>query len=518
MRRANTTGSAAPRWYQVNDTGGAVAAALPQASTLDPDGANVMSRFAPSLAVDRAGNLALGYSTSSATTNPALKYAGRLAADPINTFSQTEQVLFQGAATQQGNCGGGICTRWGDYSAMTLDPDGCTFWYTNEYYAANGLSYRTRIGAFTFPACTPVTSGALQGTVTTGGSPIAGATVTLGSRTTTTNASGFYEFTNLPAGTYPSATASFPGYGPQTVVSIAVAEGAATVRDFALAPAPASACLTDTAQADFLTGVATNCDLTASGEVTLLDAAVINQQNLSVTNSGFGFNTTNWTGQTFTPSVNGQLTRVDLDLFCSGCTGTTPNILVSIRATDAVTLLPTGGDLATATIPGFSSGAGGYFAANFTTPLPVVGGTRYAVMARPIANPSAGIYALRGSYWSPYANGQRFTSRTAAPHSWTDDRPGLQGLPEGRLRTVGHVRLVDQGCEPGAGGDTRVDVDRLECDALADTTAGLPGGREQHRRRPVHFRRAGRHGGDLLANGASLAQFNGPASSATRHC
>ena len=100
VRRANTTGFAAPRWYQVNVTGGTVAANLPQATTWDPDGANVIYRFMPSLAVDRAGDMALGYSTSSSTTKPAIKYAGRLASDPLNTFSQTEQVLIQGAGTQ----------------------------------------------------------------------------------------------------------------------------------------------------------------------------------------------------------------------------------------------------------------------------------------------------------------------------------------------------------------------------------------------------------------------------------
>ena len=51
----------------------------------------------PSLAVDRAGNMALGYSTSSSTTKfPSIKYAGRLATDPVNTFSQTEQILVHG--------------------------------------------------------------------------------------------------------------------------------------------------------------------------------------------------------------------------------------------------------------------------------------------------------------------------------------------------------------------------------------------------------------------------------------
>src|SRR6185436_10230798 len=135
VRRGNTTGFAAPRWYQVNVTGGTVNLTIPQATTWDPDGANVMHRFMPSLAVDRAGDMALGYSTSSSTTVPAFKYAGRLATDDVNIFSQTEQLLVQGTGTQTGNCGGSACTRWGDYSAMTLDPDGCTFWYTNMYFA-----------------------------------------------------------------------------------------------------------------------------------------------------------------------------------------------------------------------------------------------------------------------------------------------------------------------------------------------------------------------------------------------
>ena len=111
VRRGDTSGFAAPRWYQVDVTGGTVNANIPQAATWDPDGANVMHRFMPSVAVDRAGNMALGYSTSSSTTKPALKYAGRLSTDPVNTLGQTETLLVQGAGTQVGNCGGATCTR-----------------------------------------------------------------------------------------------------------------------------------------------------------------------------------------------------------------------------------------------------------------------------------------------------------------------------------------------------------------------------------------------------------------------
>jgi uncharacterized repeat protein (TIGR01451 family) len=428
VRRGDTAGLAAPRWYQVNVTGGAVAASLPQAATWDPDGANVINRFMPSLAVDRAGDIALGYSTSDTTTKPAIKYAGRLSSDPINTLAQTEQVLIQGTGTQTGNCGGGACARWGDYSAMSLDPDGCTFWYTNEYYAADGLSFLTRIGSFAFPSCTPVgAGGTVTGTVTatTGGAPISGATVALGSRTTTTDGSGAYQFVGIPAGSYPSLDARAAGFDPSPAVGVVVTDGGTATQDFALGTAPASACPTDTTQADFQTGEPTSVDLTtAPGDVTLPNAPSIDQQNTTITTSGFGFTSTSWAGQTFTAGVSGQLTRVDLDLFCSLCTGTTPNITVSIRATTGAPAVPTGADLATATIAGFNSGAGGYFSANLGTPLALAAGTQYAVIVRAVSNPSAGTYAYVCSCTSPnsnpYANGQRVTSANSGA-SWTAD-------------------------------------------------------------------------------------------------
>ena len=69
--------------------------------------------------------------------------------DPINTLAQGEAHLFDGTGSQSGNG-----NRWGDYSAMTVDPvDDCTFWYTQEYFATNGGSWRTRIGNFKFPQC-----------------------------------------------------------------------------------------------------------------------------------------------------------------------------------------------------------------------------------------------------------------------------------------------------------------------------------------------------------------------------
>jgi hypothetical protein len=107
-----------------------------------------------SLAVDILGNMAIGYSVSDNTMFPAIRYAGRLASDPLSALAQGEATIINGTGAQTNNCGTGACTRWGDYSAMTLDPsDGCTFWYTNEYYESSGGNWQTRIASFRFPAC-----------------------------------------------------------------------------------------------------------------------------------------------------------------------------------------------------------------------------------------------------------------------------------------------------------------------------------------------------------------------------
>jgi hypothetical protein len=100
--------------------------------------------------MDRDGNLAIGYSASSASLFPQIRYAGRLASDPLNSLAQGEATLFSGTGSQTGTS-----SRWGDYSALTVDPiDDCTFWYTNEYYATTtSFNWRTRIGSFKFPTC-----------------------------------------------------------------------------------------------------------------------------------------------------------------------------------------------------------------------------------------------------------------------------------------------------------------------------------------------------------------------------
>ncbi len=153
-----THGPTAMQWAQINVTGGTIVTTPVQQQIYTPD--STLYRWMGSLAVDGHGNMALGYSTSNGTVPnfPSIAYSGRLAADPLNTLPQSEVQLIAGAGSQLNTCGGKPCHRWGDYSAMSVDPaDDCTFWYVNQYYSSqtNGSSgnWQTRIGSFNFPSC-----------------------------------------------------------------------------------------------------------------------------------------------------------------------------------------------------------------------------------------------------------------------------------------------------------------------------------------------------------------------------
>ena len=513
-----TSAQAAVRYYQVKVTGPTVEANASQSFTYSPDA--TVFRFMPSVAVDRAGDMAVGYSATNPTLNPAIRYAGRLAGDAPNTISQTEQSLIEGTGTQSGNCGA-TCTRWGDYSAMTLDQDGCTFWYTNMYYQTTGLAFNTRIGAFSFPGCTPAVSGALQGTVTDSGtsSPIGGVTVALGSRTTTTDVNGAYSFAGLPSGTYPTLTASFPGYTSLTVANIVINDGLTTTQNFSLTLAATSACITDTSQADFSAGVPTRCDLTTSpGDVILTNSPTIDQQNTTLGNNGVGITTTTFGGQTFTPSVTGQLTRADINLFCSGCTGTKPNLTLSVRATSAG--LPTGADLASATITGFSSGAAVFYTANFSSPPTLTAGTQYALVIRPTANPSPGVYALTRSGTSTlgsnvYPGGTRVSGATNGT-VWSIPTTGGVTTDAGfkifmQTGFPPSGTFVSSMKDPNPAPNVTATWSTLSWNATtpAGTSVQFQAAASNSISGPFNFVGPDGTGSTFFSNGGSLAQFNG---------
>jgi hypothetical protein len=138
------------RWFELRKSGSGLWA-LYQEGTHAPDSHH---RWMGSMAMDQDGNIALGYSVSSTTLTPTLRYATRLNSDTLGTL-QSEATLIAGSGVQTNGA-----NRWGDYSAMSVDPsDDCTFWYTNEYYATTSArSWRTRIGAFVLPECLAATS------------------------------------------------------------------------------------------------------------------------------------------------------------------------------------------------------------------------------------------------------------------------------------------------------------------------------------------------------------------------
>jgi hypothetical protein len=181
-----------------------------QQSTYQPD---TTWRWMGSVASDNQGNIALGFSASSGSINPQIRYAGRLATDPLNVLSG-EQHLFDGTGSQTGTS-----NRWGDYSDLTVDPvDDCTFYYTNEYYATTGsFNWRTRVGYFKFAECTAPQKGTAHFVVTAcnGGTAIANASVSIdGQPYGATFSGGTYDAALTP-GSH-SYSVSKPGVGTQT--------------------------------------------------------------------------------------------------------------------------------------------------------------------------------------------------------------------------------------------------------------------------------------------------------------
>ena len=140
------------RWYEVRDPLGSPT--IYQQGTYAPDDpvTDPLSRWMGSIAMDKKGDIALGYSASGANDYPSIRYTGRAAGDPLGQMTQAEQTFFTGTGPQTEPEG-----RWGDYSSLTVDPtDQCTFWYTQEYLETDLAvigTWATRVGSFKFSGC-----------------------------------------------------------------------------------------------------------------------------------------------------------------------------------------------------------------------------------------------------------------------------------------------------------------------------------------------------------------------------
>jgi hypothetical protein len=194
--------STGERWYEFRlNTGGNPA--VYQQGTYAPDSTY---RWLGSIAMDKVGNMALGYTDSSSSTFPSIRVTGRLAADALGTMTQGETTIYAGGGSQTN------LSRWGDYSSMSVDPvDDCTLWYTHEYIpnSSGTVNWHTRNASFTLPGCIgtvgndfSIAANPTSGSVTAG-SP---ATSTISTAVTAGSASSV----SLTAGGLPSgATASF---------------------------------------------------------------------------------------------------------------------------------------------------------------------------------------------------------------------------------------------------------------------------------------------------------------------
>jgi hypothetical protein len=145
-------GIAGARWYEIRRNEAGAYSVYQQGTYAPGDGVH---RWMGSIAQDKNGNAALGYSVVNGTTVfPGIRYTGRLASDPPGTMPQGEGVIINGSGVQTNTN-----SRWGDYTSMNVDPvDDCTFWYVNEYYTAAGQAsstagWQTRIASFKHPSC-----------------------------------------------------------------------------------------------------------------------------------------------------------------------------------------------------------------------------------------------------------------------------------------------------------------------------------------------------------------------------
>jgi hypothetical protein len=132
------------RWYEIRSPNGT--AAVFQQGTFSPDS---NTRWMGSIAMDKVGDIAVGYSVSSGQINPAIRFAVRTPTDAAGTL-EPETSIIAGTGSQLRNL-----NRWGDYSSMTIDPvDDCTFWYTTEYLKSSGtFNWSTRLASFRISGC-----------------------------------------------------------------------------------------------------------------------------------------------------------------------------------------------------------------------------------------------------------------------------------------------------------------------------------------------------------------------------
>jgi hypothetical protein len=146
-----SSGGGGVRWYELNvePSDGKRTLRLNQQGTYAPDG---FYRWMASPAIDKNGNIGIGYSFGGSPNFAGQRFAGRRSNDPLNQLALRELVLAEGEAAQ--TTSRTTTERWEDYTVTSVDPgDDCTIWYVGDYFKKDAASYSTKIAGVRMPGC-----------------------------------------------------------------------------------------------------------------------------------------------------------------------------------------------------------------------------------------------------------------------------------------------------------------------------------------------------------------------------
>ncbi len=333
------------RWFEMRRSGDSFSVFDQGTHNLTPgNGATGLNNWLSSIAQDNAGDIALGFSQAGTSQRADIKIAGRTNnVQNSGTLNEGEALMF--AATGSQTSGG---NRWGDYSAMNVDPsDDCTFWYTQEYYAVNSsVGWSTRVGKFRFPQCSDAPKGVIQGTVTNcaTGAVINGASINAtGGFNRVSNPSGTFSLITSPA-TYNVSASKF-GFLASGLISVNVGNGQTQTVNFCLDPTTAFSASANPQIVSESCGIANN--VPDPGEEVTVSLPLQNNGAAATTNltatlqTGGGVTTSSGTQNFGAIAANGGSAtrnftfRVDPNLSCGS------NVTLTFNVNDGTTNLGT---------------------------------------------------------------------------------------------------------------------------------------------------------------------------------
>ena len=143
----------AAQWWQINMSASALGQVQQFGRIDDPTAANFYAF--PTLAVNKYGDVMLGYTHFGTGIYASGAYSMHLASDPPNTM-ESEVMLKAGEASYFKDFGTGE-NRWGDFTATVVDPVDDTSMWTIQEYAGQSNMWGTWWGSITpgAPAATP---------------------------------------------------------------------------------------------------------------------------------------------------------------------------------------------------------------------------------------------------------------------------------------------------------------------------------------------------------------------------